>query len=422
MTFSQRLTGAAIAVLLTIPAVGLAAPPVAATPPQDCFWTSVFDEKNGNLFYPDTGVNYYLGRLNLPPGSEMVVRGRYPHARYTSFNVYDELFRPTDAIADPVIRPDRGSTNPFVAGHRRDKPMRSYTVRVVPDAAPSRRAPNTVYLGQDGRPRFVGSLVYRVYLPDRGRDQFGGTGLPEVSLRLADGTEVDQPAACGAPTNQPDTGVTETDQRSSSPVTANHTTAKARPEWERFFNVTRTMTRQFSEEASEAAGYEQRGGLFSDANNAYVTSFIARKYGEVLVLRGRLPDVPDTFAGQRVFERAPLRYWSLCNGSVQPYGVTDTIGCVHDEQVRTDRKGWFTIVLSTPEQRPANARRACGVTWMPWGARPSAALILRNQLPSPWFAQAIQRVHRPGTERQVMGDYLPRGAYTSKASFQRRGC
>jgi hypothetical protein len=410
---------------LTNPASGADRPeqvPAETSAPQDCFWTSVFDEENGNLFYPDTGVNYYLGRVNLPPGGELVLRGRYPHARYTSFNVYDELFRPTDALADPDIRPDQGSYNPFLAGSRRDRPMRDYTVRVVPEPPPARRAANTVYLGTDNRPSFVGSLVYRVYLPDRGRDQFGGTGLPEVSVRLPDGTEVDQPAACGAPTDQPSTGVTSADRRSSGPATFNHTTARSRPRWERFFNVPRTMARQFSQDAAEASGDEQRGGFFSDANNAYVYAFVSRELGDVLVLRGRLPDVPETYDGQRVFERAPLRYWSMCNGSVQPYGVTDTIGCVHDEQVPTDRRGWFTLVLSTPEHRPANARKACGVTWMPWGARPNAALIMRNQLPSAWFDEAIQRVRKPGTEREVMGAYLPRGRYTSTTSFEQRGC
>ncbi|MGH3370874.1 MAG: hypothetical protein ACRDPR_12825, partial [Nocardioidaceae bacterium] len=373
-------------------------------------------------FYPDTGVNYYLGRVTLPPGGRLVIRGRYPHARYTSFNVYDELFRPTDALADTRIRPDRRSTNPFVAGQRRDLPLRDYTVRVVPDPRPATPASNTVYLGTDGRPSYAGSVVYRVYLPDRGRGQFGGVGLPEVALRLPDGSEIGQPAACTAPTNQPSTGVTRTDRRSSGPATSNHTTARPHPDWERFFNVTRTMARQFSQEAAEASGAEQRGGFFSDANNAYVYAFVSRTYGDVLVLRGRLPDIPETYDGQRVFERAPLRYWSMCNGSVQPYGVTDTVGCVPDERVRTGRRGWFTIAVSTPEDRPANARPRCGVTWMPWGARPNAALIMRNQLPSPWFDRAIQRVRRPGTERAVMGPYLPRGRYTSTAAFERRGC
>jgi hypothetical protein len=41
-------------------------------------------------------VNYYLGRVWLTPGGVLVLRGQYPHARYISFNVYDETFQPTD--------------------------------------------------------------------------------------------------------------------------------------------------------------------------------------------------------------------------------------------------------------------------------------------------------------------------------------
>ncbi|MGA8846255.1 MAG: hypothetical protein WB471_06545, partial [Nocardioides sp.] len=177
-------TVVALVTALTVAVIPVQPKVAEASTPQDCFWTSVFDEENGNLFYPDTGVNYYLGRVNLPPGGELVVRGRFPHARYTSFNVYDELFRPTDALADTQIRPERGSMNPFLPGNRRDGALRDYTVRVVSDPLPEKRARNTVYLGADGRPSFVGNLVYRVYLPDRRRDQFGGVGLPEVSLRM----------------------------------------------------------------------------------------------------------------------------------------------------------------------------------------------------------------------------------------------
>ena len=394
----------------------------AGSQPQDCFWSSVFDDQNANVFYPDTGVNYYLGRVVLPPGGELVVRGRFPHARYTSFNVYDEEFQPTDALADADIAPEAGSTNPFLPGHRRDLPRRDFTVHVVPEAAPAHKAPNTVYLGDENGPRFTGSMVYRVYLPDRGRDQFGGVALPEVAVRMPDGTEVQQPAACTALTSVPSTGVTRTDQRSGGPAVPNYSTAAAHPAWERFFNVPRTMLRQFSQTLADGYGAEQRGGFFSDGNNAYVYSFIARSYGPVLVLRGRLPQVPATYDGERVFGPGQLRYWSMCTVSMQPYGATDTTACVNDSTLATDRDGWYTLVVSTPDARPANARLGCGVTWLPWGARPTAGLVMRNQLADPRFAHAVQRVTKPGTERAVMGDYLPRGSYTDTRAFEKRGC
>ncbi len=411
-----------LAALLT-PVTGPTA--ASAETPQDCFWTSVFDEENANLFYPDTGVNYYLGRVALPPGGRLVVRGEYPHARYTSFNVYDETFQPTDALADVDIHPDRGATNPFLVGNRRDRANRDYTVNVVPDPVPKRdrnRARNTVYLGDEGAPRFNASMVLRVYLPDRGRNQFGGVPLPEVAVRLPDGTEIDQPATCTALTQQPSTGVTGADQHGNGPSIPNYTTAKKHPDWERFFNVPRTMLRQFSQTLADEYGAESRGGFFSDGNNAYVSAFIARDFGPVLVLRGRQPNVPETFDRERVFTRGQLRYWSMCSVSMQPYSVTDTIGCVNDSRLVTNRRGWYTLVVSTPEDRPADARRRCGVTWLPFGIRPTAALVMRNQLADPDFAHSVQRVRRPGTEREVMGDFLPRGHYTGTRAFQRKGC
>jgi hypothetical protein len=296
---------------------------------------------------------------------------------------------------------------------------------LVPDPVPARdrnRARNTVYLGDEGQPRFNASMVLRIYLPDKGRNQYGGVPLPEVAVRLPDGTEIDQPATCTALTQQPSTGVTEADQQGSGPAIPNYTTAKKHPRWERFFNVPRTMLRQFSQTLADEYGAESRGGFFSDGNNAYVYAFMSRSLGRVLVLHGRLPHVPETYDGQRVFTRGQLRYWSMCSVSMQPYGVTDTIGCVNDSRLRTNRRGWYTLVVSTPEDRPANATRRCGVTWLPFGIRPTAALVMRNQLADPDFAHSVQKVRRPGTEREVMGDFLPRGHYTGTRAFQRRGC
>ena len=419
----MRLLLLTLLAALLVPITGPSA--AAEEQPQDCFWTSVFDEENANLFYPDTGVNYYLGRVALPPGGRLIVRGQYPHARYTSFNVYDETFQPTDALADVDIHPDPGATNPFLVGNRRDRTERGYTVKVVPEPVPARhrnRDRNTVYLGDEGQPRYNASMVLRIYLPDKGRNQFGGVPLPEVAVRLPDGTEVDQPATCTALTQQPSTGVTEADQQGNGPSIPNYTTARKHPDWERFFNVPRTMLRQFSQTLADAYGAESRGGLFSDGNNAYVYAFIARDLGRVLVLRGRLPNVPETYGGERVFTRGQLRYWSMCSVSMQPYGVTDTVGCVNDSRLVTNRNGWYTLVVSTPEDRPDNARPRCGVTWLPWGIRPTAGLVMRNQLADPGFAHSVQRVTRPGTEREVMGDFLPRGHYTGTPAFQRQGC
>ncbi len=114
-----------------------------------------------------------------------------------------------------------------------------------------------------------------------------------------------------------------------------------------------------------------------------------------------------------------VRYWSLCENEFASQRVID---CLYDEQVPLGAGGRFTIVMSTPGARPANARAECGVNWMSWGVQPDGLLILRHMLPSVGFAQAIQRVSRVGDEEEVVGDYLPRGRHTTRAAFEARGC
>lgn len=391
--------------------------------PQECLWVQVADEENSNVMLPDTAVNYFAVPVSPPPGGEVVLRGRFPHSRYMSFNAYDPAGRPTDTLADFAIEPDAGSTNPFVAGNRRDLAMRSYTVRIVADPPPEDgREPNTVYLGTQGQPSASGNVWYRIYLPDAGRDKLGDTRLPEISWRTADGTATEQPLACTIGANQPSTGINDIDRSSDGPTLPDWSTANDPLSWQRFFTMPRSVVRQASEDLASAMPSDSEGGFFSDLNNAYVYAFTSRALGEVLVLEGRIPDTVSTYHGDRTFGRGQLRYWSLCHAAAAPTGTTDTVDCVFDEEVPTDAQGRFTIVVSTPEDRPPNARTECGVAWVAYGARPDGVAIMRNQLPDPDFGQAIHNVTEPGTEEQVLEQYMPRGTYTSTDEFASRGC
>ncbi len=109
--------------------------------------------------------------------------------------------------------------------------------------------------------------------------------------------------------------------------------------------------------------------------------------------------------------------------------TTYTPDCLADRQLPLDSRRRYTIVVSRPEDRPANATRLCGVAWLEWPARGDGAgdpdyglLIMRNMLVSPKFGHAIQRVTKAGTEAQVMGPYFPDSSYSTKADFEARGC
>jgi hypothetical protein len=128
----------------------------------------------------------------------------------------------------------------------------------------------------------------------------------------------------------------------------------------------------------------------------------------VLVLRGRAP------------RRRQLRYWSFCQYEPASQRV---IACRRDNRVKVGPRRYYKIVVSTAESRPRNARRACGVTWLPWGPQPQGLLIYRHMLPLASFRHAIQQVREPGDERRAMGRFYPRGTYLKAAAdFEKRGC
>ena len=162
-------------------------------------------------------------------------------------------------------------------------------------------------------------------------------------------------------------------------------------------------------------------GFFSNRDIAYVFTGTSRGFGELLVLRGRAPTFADTRPGPPVMPSGQqLRYWSFCQYEPATQRVID---CRSDDRVTVGSDGFYTIVVSTADQRPANATPECGVTWLPWGPQTQGLLIYRHMLPDPSFAQAIQNVPEPGREREVMGDYYPEGQYLpDRTAFEARGC
>jgi hypothetical protein len=429
------------AAVATVALAAGAAPAAAAEPPlATCFWegpisteqpsTRGFDGRNFN--FPEESATYWMARFRLPPGARLELRGDYPHGRYMSLNAYSDG-NPTDALSDTSIDPDPGATNPFVAGNRRDRAQRGWTLTVLDEPVPAARAPNTIYAR--AAPGQAIELFYRVYEPDRGLDLDGGVGLPRQTVVLADGTALAGEDACGAVNDADRTIPVQT-----VPAAGWQAATSCRPNhpafdpvrWERFFNLDYATQSVFTDcteagyEARHQTPPEQRGGFYSNKDSAYIYAHVSRGYGELLVLRGKLPVFPATRAGQRVMGSGQMRFWSLCMNESRV--TTRTADCLADRQVEIDAKRDFTIVVSRPEDRPANAVRRCGVSWLDWGEGDGAgnpdygALIVRNMLVAPDFAEAIQNVPRPGAEREVMGPYFPESEYSTKAEFEALGC
>jgi len=407
------VAAAVIAVLILLPASA-----TAQGVDTTCqFSLTRLDATTTNVLAVDTNAVYWGGTYGALPGTRIRIEGQYPHSRYMSWNVYDSAARPIDALSDSQLAPDPDSSNPFLPGADRTVTQRSYTAFIEVGPRPAQPAPNTLYTGDSQG----GTFLYRVYVPDAGRDQKGGVPLPKVMLESADGSgaplSVEQCRELQAPYAQP-----LNDLIAGAPGLPDPTAdgegypGRNPPNWRLFENFCSSAVdvmldnetgEQFQPGAEERCG--NGPGFFSNRDIAYVFAPTSRGFGELLVLRGRAPTFADTRPGPAVMPSGQqLRYWSFCQYEPATQRVID---CRSDDRVVVGPDGGYTIVVSTAEQRPANARPECGVTWLAWGPQTQGLLIYRHMLADPSFAQAIQNVPQPGAELDTMGDYYPSGEY-----------
>ncbi|HKP90858.1 MAG TPA: hypothetical protein VJT75_12905 [Thermoleophilaceae bacterium] len=392
-----------------------------------------FDPATVNVAYPDEAAVYYSGAYSAVPGTRLRITGRYPHARYMSFNVYDNIQRPLDALADVQVRPDGGSVNPFVRGASRTAKRRSYTAFVDFGPIPKKRARNTLYTGtgQDGTPNLDGTFIYRVYVPDRGLDEAGGVGVPTVTLELKSSGQRPPDSVCSGFAKPSGASVNQQVAASNGLPAATPSPGRSPPVWRKFVNLPRSFAETIldneytdparrSYESSDAYDLGGKGGFLSNIHNAYLYTPIAKDNGLVLATRLRAPTFPNTRPPARRMPGGQLRYFSMCQNESQSQRF---IACKTDDQTTVGGDGFANYVVSTPSERPANARAACGVTWIPWGPQAGGVLIYRHMLPNPTFGQAIQRVPEQGKEAAVMGQYMPRSRYyADKGAFEKLGC
>ena len=375
---------------------------------QTCELTATrFDADTVNVLFPDSSAQYWSASYRAIPGTHIRIDGIYPYARYTSWNVYDPLLRPFTHKADVDIAPDPGSQNPFLPGAKRNTPVdqRHYTLYITFDQD-FKPGPNTIFVDPSKNP--VGVFTLRVYVPDKGRDMTGGVGPPQVTW---------QPNSEGAPAvTSPCRDLQKPSVSTITPLYAQQDgpdgglpmPGRPQPVWHKFTNLCQAGADLFfdnptgdnvPDSGSNPCDNFGSGGFLSNMDNAYVYTGISRGYGRLLVIHGKAP----TYG----ISGAQLRYWSFCQND--PY-TQRYIGCLRDDQVKLDRDGFYTIVVSRPSDRPK-----CAKNWIPWGPQPYGTLIYRHMLPDPGFSGAIQKASY-GSEAQSMGDYYPSARYLTVAS------
>ena len=420
------------------------------------YWNRLENPKpyqNPNL-WPDKRPTYFVGEMVMPAGSSLTIRGRFPYARYFKFALYKFEHNTFVALggedlAGYDIEPDPGSGNPFKVGADRLIKNRNYTIHVLAEDPPKNRADrpkNTVYVGRDGQ---AVQPVLRIYLSDKGYDGAGwgpgdspsleGPGIT-YEAKLADGTRLSaeevvkrfsRTLGAAPPPLTADEWYRLVNNKDNDPRLT-PATAPARPDspWELFWGMKYTVAGAFmtpEKRAKIKLQTEMEGG--GDPTTAYMVTYLSRNFGPVYVFRAKMPTFPNTFAGTRIMPDGQVKYWSVATMASAPSGELWDGVC--DMMVPLDKDGYYTIVVSRPEDRPKNATSEKGVAWIDWGPGEGlndprnrtdlGMLLMRFMVCQPGWENSPAKVHKPGMEAAVMGPYYPRGYYTTKEEFEAKG-
>lgn len=409
--------------------------------------------QNPNV-WPDKRPTYFVAQVKMPPGSTLTLRGRFPHARYFKFALYRFVDNTFTAIGgeDLIgwdIKPNEGSSNPYVVGADRSVKNRNYTLHVVADDAPEKRndrAENTLYAGQEQR---IIQIVVRIYVSDEG---FDGAGLARADgpsaanplltyeATLADGRRLSteefikrfgQPLSTAPPLMETDLWYTLVHSKKNDPsLDPANAPARKDAQWEVFRGMKYTVAGAFQspeERAKIKLASEPEAG--ADPTTVYLMNFLSRKFGPVFVFRGKMPTFPDTYGGAKTMADGQVVYWSVGTMGAPPSG--QLWDGVFDMMVPLDKDGYYTIVVSRPEDRPRNATRENGVAWIDWGPGEGSndprdrkdwgMLLMRYMVCDPEWKNSPAKARKPGTLEAVMGPYYPKGYYTNTAEFEAKG-
>ena len=363
-----------------------------------------------NVAAPDTAAAYWTLRYTVQPGLTLTVKGRFPDARYLSFNTYDARFRGfttngvASAIADYKIEPDPGDVNPWRQPSAKGG---SYTVSIR--STVNTGEVNALPLAPSDTPDgATGYLILRTYLPAGG------------------------PAAVQLPTV---TFATATSSRTVAPCTAHNVGELPRAVTDR---RPRPGTPLPNQQPSSGFHRVNASGIsaFPNVDAAYlVYVLVPPAADQVLVVRGKAPSHPvGDHSAPWPRSGLDVRYVSLCSyPSIFPAPVTHNQlpngsydnGCRDDSQTQVDPRGFYTYVVGTESQRAQiETIPSVFVPISSAHAQEKHFLLLRNLLANNDFGHAVQNVPpdaSPDQAAAVMGDYYPRATLCGLSSLAAHG-
>lgn len=379
--------------------------------PDNSVWESYIGRDTTVGILPDQYANYFtytLARTNQDLGFK--IKGKFPDARYFSFNVYSLGDNATQgSLVDYQIGTDSGNPNPFVANKDSVETGADYTVYIVPEHYKGKELPNMLSFRDDVK---LLTMVIRMY--DYNVDDQGGVELPTVE----------------AFTIEEDEGKM-TFENSNLPRALNLRMIVRNFSLPKMVKRLSLLYETESEASLESLGKEQSHtalpfhaidskGFIENNDNRYLLAGITKQEDEVYLFRFKSPSYTT---GPENINQTEVRYWSFNLGNAASYNFN----ALKDEDALVDSAGIVHIVLASADPELEKQCEALGYNFLEWNMPWKEALILfRHMLAKPDFEAQIDAVPpikegmKDFAETEApyyMGDYAPRGIRMSKEDF-----
>lgn len=369
-------------------------------------------QPSDNLFIlGDFNASYNQFPYSVDPNVEIVIKGKFPYARYLSFSVIGKADLTIATIPDYKLIPDPGSTNPFWPGADWNAKNRNYTLKIrftAPPEGSDHFVPgsgnNIVYAGtmSSGVPNTLGTIGLRIYVPSIGYDETGGVGFPEIMYFTI--SKDGRYSKMVEPSNQ---------ATFDHPIKPKNNSVQ-----NKWYFPSREKNLEENCDLSWSTLSRASALIQFDYNDAYILSNeLQRDQSKLLYLRWKAPTFPDTYHNIGIKGNEDMRYWSM--SFVSPVGLIGLF-TLSDFETVIDRNGYVNLVVSFGAPRPSNVTTENGFNWIDASHLPLIPLQLfyRNKIVSedfPYSAKNLQPGHIVTPE--VMGEYYPCGKYVDSGSW-----
>jgi hypothetical protein len=349
-----------------------------------------------------------------------------------AFYYYNGMFgSPEVPLVDVDIAPLPGNTNPFLKGGDRNaqkRKFRAYFTLAIGNGAKLEPAYSPPFFRAPGNHRFAsafqyqgpladpaspmskvgtkrgvwntGALWIRYYAPDLQQGPLGGVSLPRVLYELPTGERF----FLNADFSKMKAAINKTRRDWKTPSFEPSAIEGPKEGWNHDFDILHGglvgIFRAVGKDKPKDKEYARRfelvatgrginqpppGNYEPSASRCVSINYLGRSMaigsGKVAVLTGRMPTVPKTRQGERIMTGGKARYFSITSypepDLFDPSYIGPAYTSIMDDEITTDRSGWYVIAYSRKQDRPKNATTENGVTWVDWGRIARQHFVLR---------------------------------------------